>query len=268
MSSLHPNAQAIVERFATRDVSRQHLEKQVVERAISQHLEALEVPQRPVRWFADAMSALAHMTLRLDPITSNVSDALARLKVQLSPLHVDSEPGDAAWAAEHAVWTTATAAGKNALWNAAWADGHTAAWQALRGAAWSAAWDAIFDRAGDAETLDEPLWLGAAALLTLPEDALRAAAKAVAAVNACSVFPHPTQERLLRIWLSMVEAVDAGLAVYWITRHEIICVPQPALSIHEGRLHCEDSAAVQWSSGERYWFLRGAPAVEPENHPS
>src|SRR5262245_38602537 len=268
MSSLHPRAQAIVERFAPRDFSQQRLDKRVVERAISQHLEALELPQRPVRWFADAMSAIAHMTLRLEPITANVSGALARLNAQLSPLHVDNEPGDAAWAAEHAAWTAATAAGKNALWNGAWGDGHTAAWQALRGAAWSAAWDAIFDRAGDAETPDEPLWLGTAALLTLPEDALRGAAKAVAAVNALSVFPHPTQERLCRIWLSMVEAVDAGLAVYWITRHEIICVPQPALSIHEDRLHCEDGPAVRWSSGERYWFLRGAPALEPENHPS
>src|SRR5215470_12246314 len=93
MSSLHPRAQAIVERFATRDFSQRRLEKQVVEHAIGQHLEALEVPQRPVRWFADAMSAIAHMTLRLDPITGELSDALARLKVQLSPLHVDSEPG-------------------------------------------------------------------------------------------------------------------------------------------------------------------------------
>src|SRR5262249_61436748 len=163
MSSLHPRAQAIVERFAARDFSQQRLDKRLVERAINQHLEAIELPQRPVRWFAGAMSAIAHVTLRLDPVTGNVSDALARLNVQLSPLHVDSEPGDAAWAAEHAAWTAATAAGKNALWNAAWADGHTAAWWALQGAAWSAAWDAIFDRAGDAETLD----LGAAALLTL-----------------------------------------------------------------------------------------------------
>ena|SRR5215813_6035145 len=261
MSSLHPSAQAIVERFTTRDFSQRRLEKEVVEHAIGQHLEALEVPQRPVRWFADAMSAIAYMTLRLDPITANVSDALARLKVQLSPLHVDSEPGDAAWAAEHAAWTAATAAGKNAIWNAAWADGHTAAWWALQGAAWSAAWDAIFDRAGDAETLD----LGAAALLTLPEDATKAAAKAVAAVNAFSVFPHPTQERLSNIWLSMVEAVDAGLAAYWITRHEIICVPQPSLSIHDDLLHCEDGPAVQWSSGERYWFRHGTPVPEIPN---
>src|SRR5262245_40287037 len=120
MSSLHPRAQAIVESFAARDLSHQRLATRLVELAISQHLEALELPPRPVRWFADAMSAIAHMTLRLEPITANVSGALARLNVQLSPLRVDSEPGDAAWAAEHVAWTAATAAGKNALWNGAW----------------------------------------------------------------------------------------------------------------------------------------------------
>src|SRR5262245_25545080 len=124
MSELHPAAQAIVERFAARNVSQPHLDKEAVERAIGGHLEALELPHRPARWFADATSAIAHVTLWIESV-DNGSEALVRSRLQLFHAHVDSEPQDAAWAAEHAAWTAATVAGKNASWNAASADGQT-----------------------------------------------------------------------------------------------------------------------------------------------
>ncbi|MGH6816542.1 MAG: DUF6745 domain-containing protein [Hyphomicrobiaceae bacterium] len=83
------------------------------------------------------------------------------------------------------------------------------------------------------------------------------------AVDACthlnsgvrSVPGH--RHKLTDIWLSMVDAFEAGLFLYWVTPKEVICVPAPMLSISDDRLHNEVGPAVEWPSGERYWFWKG-----------
>jgi hypothetical protein len=55
----------------------------------------------------------------------------------------------------------------------------------------------------------------------------------------------------------MTEAFEAGLFLYWVRPREVVCVCQPALHVVDGELHRENGAAVEWASGERYWFVRG-----------
>ena len=109
-------------------------------------------------------------------------------------------------------------------------------WGAARDAAWGAAGGAAWDAA---------------------RGAARGAAIGAAELNALSAFNHPTQAKLVAIWLPMVDAFNAGLWLYWITPNSVICVDQPSLHIADNRLHREDGPAVEWPAGEAYYFWRG-----------
>ena len=61
----------------------------------------------------------------------------------------------------------------------------------------------------------------------------------------------------------MTEAFEAGLFLYWVRPREVVCVFQPALHVVDGELHRENGPAVEWASGERYWFLRGIETSPP-----
>ena len=61
----------------------------------------------------------------------------------------------------------------------------------------------------------------------------------------------------------MTEAFEAGLFLYWVRPREVVCVFQPALHVVDGELHRENGPAVEWTSGERYWFLRGIETSPP-----
>jgi hypothetical protein len=118
-----------------------------------------------------------------------------------------------------------------------------------------AARDAIWQAAGS--LAEDDIW--SAAYHTVIDDAgaLTQAIAACEEINALAAFDHPAQRRLVDIWLPMVEAFEAGLFFSWITPGEVVWVPRPPMSIVEGRLHREDGPAVEWATGERYWFWRG-----------
>ena len=61
----------------------------------------------------------------------------------------------------------------------------------------------------------------------------------------------------------MTEAFEAGLFLYWVRPREVVCVFQPALHVVDGELYRENGPAVEWASGERYWFLRGIETSPP-----
>ena len=77
--------------------------------------------------------------------------------------------------------------------------------------------------------------------------------------NGLTVFDHPTTAKLVEICLPLIDAFEAGLFLFRITPSEVVCVPQPSLSIENGRLHRADGPAVRWPSGEAYHFRRGVP---------
>jgi hypothetical protein len=61
----------------------------------------------------------------------------------------------------------------------------------------------------------------------------------------------------IRRWTPLMDSFAAGLFYYWISSQEVVCVPRPALWIVNDQLDREDGPAVEWPTGERYFFWRG-----------
>lgn len=59
------------------------------------------------------------------------------------------------------------------------------------------------------------------------------------------------------ILLPIVDALEAGLFLFWMLPDEVVCVPHPSISIVDQRVHRPDGPAVAWESGECHWFWRG-----------
>jgi hypothetical protein len=94
----------------------------------------------------------------------------------------------------------------------------------------------------------------AAALRSGPWLAHHGAINAVAHLGALHAFDHPAQAEAAALFRPMVDAMEAGLFFYWVAPREVICVPRPALHAVDGLLHREDAPAVEWASGEMYFF--------------
>jgi hypothetical protein len=56
---------------------------------------------------------------------------------------------------------------------------------------------------------------------------------------------------------ALLEMFAAGVFCYWIGPDEVVFIARPWLWLFQGRLHREDGPAVQWSTGESYFFWRG-----------
>jgi hypothetical protein len=121
--------------------------------------------------------------------------------------------------------------------------------------AMDAAHNAVLATAGAAA--EDDVWAGAYYGIADGPTASWGARRACMELNALAVFDHPSQRRLVDVWLPMVDAFEAALWMYWITPNEVVCVPRPTLHITDGRLHRTDGPAVEWVAGERYWFWRG-----------
>jgi hypothetical protein len=61
----------------------------------------------------------------------------------------------------------------------------------------------------------------------------------------------------IRAHSPMAAAFAAGLLGYRIGRAEVVCFPQPTLWTTGDRLHRADGPAVEWDTGERYFFYHG-----------
>jgi hypothetical protein len=69
-------------------------------------------------------------------------------------------------------------------------------------------------------------------------------------------YRAPVLEPLARAWID-------GLYCFWVMesprwrQRRCVLVPRPALQVADGRLHCSDGPAVEWSDGLSYWFWEG-----------
>ncbi len=278
MATISPEAQALINRLRAVDLARPKLDFEAVENAFNRHLAALCLPARPVRFMPDVSSAYRHMidladaASRLDATRAAREAArstwfnrelAARNAAHGLALHISRSTctDDAYFEAQSlANGTAADAAGEAGER----LDGARAACRevaleasrvlALVSAKWAAS-EVIWEAAG--KRTDDDIW--SAAYHTAVDDlgALSAAVHACEERNALSAFTHPAQQQLLDIWLPMLEAFEAGLLCYWVMSPEVVWVSRPLLSIVDGNLHREDGAAVEWATGERYWFWRG-----------
>jgi hypothetical protein len=193
-----------------------------IEAALKKHLQALNLPDRPVEVHLSFKSAI-------ESAARDAAWGAARGAAR-----------DAAWgAARDAAWDAAWGAARDAAWDAAWGAARDAAWGAARDAAWGAAWGAARDAARDAAW--DAAW---------------------DAAIANSLHDHPDYEKLRTPFLAIHEALCAGMFAYWITPDKVFAVITPVLKFdNEERLHSLDSPAVAWAD-EEYYFIEGVRVDE------
>lgn len=214
----------LLHRLEAVDYTNSVLDHEAVERALTRYLDALGQPSRPVRWFDDAASAYAYAfqkaAAREVPWNAVRGAACAVTGGAAEPDPVWVMPWRIARSvASDAAWRAA----RDAAWSAASHVAERPAWRRLRGGKEWLAWDAV---QRDVEGRDE----------------------------------HDRRA----IWLPFLEAYEAGLFLLWIAPDEVICVGRPLMRMeraqllfHGESLHCDTGPAVQWPTGEAYWFWRG-----------
>jgi hypothetical protein len=278
MTAISPEARALIDRLHAVDIARPRQDSEAVENAFNRHLAALGLPARPIRGMPDASSAyqrmidLADSASRLDATRAAREAARSTwFKRELAArnaahgLALDISRGvctdDAYFEAQSAAnGAAADASGdaserQNAARTACREVALEASWVlALLRAKWTAS-ETIWEAAGS--RTDDGIWSAAYHAAVDDLGALTPAVRACEERNALAAFAHPAQQQLVDIWLPMLEAFEAGLLCYWVTPEEVVWVSRPSVSIVDGRLHREDSPAVEWVTGERYWFWRG-----------
>jgi hypothetical protein len=279
MAAISPRTQALIDRLDAVVMAPPQVDAEAVERAFNRQLAVLGLPVRPIRHIIDATSGYRHMIAMADaasrPEATRAAQEAARstwYRPTLAyknaahglALHVAREAcSDPALeeAMQSAYDAASEAAGDRAeaLSNARAAVGDAARERMpgmfLLEAKWAAR-DAIWQAAGS--LTEDDIWSAAYHIVIDDAGALTDAITACEEIDVLAAFNHPAQRRLVDIWLPMLEAFEAGLFFSWITPSEVVWVPRPSMSIVDGHLHRGDGPAVEWATGERYWFWRGA----------
>jgi hypothetical protein len=246
-TKIRPDARGLLDRIGCIDVASPQLVRATIESAMARYLAALGLPPRPVTWTDDVRSGYRHVA--------------------------------AAWRACGDAWQAARTANWHAqAWdaaqyeaevrldgeapNTAWLDRRAsmlAASHLIRTDAWIAAGKAAYD----AVVAAGARFVGAVRIYDGAVEEARVCAMyaefAAGYSNEALALPHPATERGARRQLPLFEAFEAGLGFYWITPDEVVCVPRPSLALDGGWLHRADGPAVQWPTGEAYYFWYGTP---------
>ena len=72
-----------------------------------------------------------------------------------------------------------------------------------------------------------------------------------------SEFSERQFSKLARVWEPLVDAAEAGLFLFRVTPGMVYCTAQPTIFAESGYLHRANGAAIEYFSGERYWFWYG-----------
>src|SRR5260370_6248152 len=264
MATIGPEAQALIDRLHAVDIARPRLDVRAVETAFNRHIVSLRLRPRSTRHIPDASSGYRHMIDMADaasgPEATRAAQEAARstwCRRSLASrnaahglaLHISREvSGDEAYEEAHRSATCAAveAAGDGGeCQNAARTAAHEVALErtsavVLLKAKWAVR-DAIWQAAGS--SIDD-IWSAAYHAVIDDTGALTSAVRACEELNALSTFDHPTQLRLVDIWLPMFDAFEAGLYFYLVTAREVVVVPGPSLSLPNGHLHLVDCPAV------------------------
>ncbi len=128
---------------------------------------------------------------------------------------------------------------------AAWQDPGMSAYRAARDTARNAAIWAAFDMGGNI-------------VGTTGTETEGAIETAVICVN--STTSSPEHDRFCAVWMPLVDAVEAGLFCFWVTKTKVIVLTLPVMRIEDDwlhQLHADGEPAVQWSDWECYYFWHG-----------
>jgi hypothetical protein len=224
MIQIDPTAQAIIARIGSVDLRRPRLDKGAVASALSTHLKMLALQYRPMRWFQNAAAGYRYVFSLARNTAWTAADTVEAGVVSAAVKNCLSSVDYAIWmSAWDAAWNAAKGAGDSEVWSAAWEAHQRAAWVEARSRSEHAAWMAA-------------------------RSAVENAARGAACLNGSALVQHPVVTKLTNMWLPMVDAFEAGLWLYWITSHELICVPHPTLSTVGSHLSGDRDLALEWPS--------------------
>jgi hypothetical protein len=235
--------QGILRRLSEVTFSSGSIDAAEVERALQKHLRLLRLSPRPVTWARDGMQAYA-LVARADLATAQEEIRVSLDRIFERSLHRDQNT----WIASHAA---ARSAGHG--------DQLEIIKTLMRGqpVRFSIPWrlyEGVLtgDRGTRTNPESSPTWQAAIDVL---DYASRAAAERALARNMSWSTVHKSFEH---VWLPFVDAYEAGLWLFWITRTEIIALSRPRLRRRFEELHSDDGPAVSWPEGqEQYFFLNG-----------
>jgi hypothetical protein len=278
MAPISPDTQALIDRLDTVAIAQPRVNAEAVENAFRCKLGTLGLPVRPIRHMSDATSGYRYMIAMADAIsrpkaTRAAEEAARSSRHRRTLAYKNAAHGLALYIAEEICSDAALEEAVRSAYAAAReaADDRAEALKIARVAArnavrermpgmflleakWAAR-DAVWQAAGS--LTEDDIWSAAYHIVTDDAGALTEAISACEEVNGVAAFDHPAQQRLVDICLPMLEAFEAGLFFSWITANEVVWVSRPSMSIVDGHLHREDGPAVEWATGERYWFWRG-----------
>jgi hypothetical protein len=224
MIQIDPTVQAIIARIGSVDLRRPRLDEDAVASALAAHLKGLALQYRPTRWFQSAAAGYRYVFSLARNAAWTAADTAEAGAVSAAVKNCLSSADYAAWmSAWDAAWNAAKGAGDSDVWSAAWEAQQRAAWLEAGSRSEHAAWMAA-------------------------RSAVENAARGVACLNGSALVKHPVVTKLTNMWLPMVDAFEAGLWLYWITSHELICVPHPTLSIVDSHLSGDRGLAAEWPS--------------------
>lgn len=252
MSMIDANTRNIIERVAQINFNAPATDRRAVELAFQKHFQALDLAMPPIRWLEGASKCFVrspqarrhNQRTNFDWVVAvSAAGKTARGAAFAAPRSADNHVDDIVtckdrqWTAMRAVWQL----------------------DAPARAACNAAWRAARRKAVAAEQTSADAGAHNVAHVVRPfvHHAIDGVAEAAAWVNTLPLVDNAAAQRMIRIWLPMVDAWAAGLLLYAVSSQEIICVPRPLLSIVDNRLHREDGCAVAWPDGKSYWFWRG-----------
>jgi hypothetical protein len=266
MSLTESDTSALLERLARIGLAKPRFNRIAVEQAMRRHLREADDPSRPIQWL-DAVAAYRH-AFRLgsrEIVSPALRGNIAALKAAIargckkagvpSPATEDrslpglSSPNSAG--AKVLMMLEASRAASDAAWRVAERPLKEKAEQPGARPTDAARWEMAKRRRREAlfDPLDRAL-----RCITLMDRCARLGRRHSDVAFGCS---GAAARQLVRIWEPIIDCAEAGLFRYWITAHEVICVPRPALSVVFGRLHREDGPAVRWASGRCHWFWHG-----------
>lgn len=239
-TDLSPKAQQLIDRLAAIDYENPQICGQRIQDALSQHLKALNLPERPVNIYQSVDEGCSNIGL----------DAF-----------------DAGW---HEAYQAVSKATLYAAWNAEKSNAgyryyavFDAARDSVRDSVRTAAWETQFDYYDWLRHCYEEQWLPPSPFKRITEQAGQDAAKAVVCVN--STTSSPQHDQFCAVWMPFVDALEAGLFWFWVAPKEVMVLTLPVMRIQDNQLHADDGQpALVWSDGAEYYFWRGTHVSSEE----
>ena len=231
-----PEVRGIIERLAAVDLTDGRLDREGAEAGINLFLERLGIAPKPVRWAEGPRGAESLVLGRRYPFASvEISSGLSRLarmrtmrarQMRSQELAVREASAAYKWRA----WSAVSRALSEPEIGPRSGE-ETYRRNRERNEVWTAARNAAYDASTAACELAR-LW---------------------------EAGDGTTESRAFAVAkLPLLEAFEAGLFCYWVTRTEVFALRRPELYVDaEGRLHADGRAAVAWPDGARLYALHG-----------